>query len=105
MEQGYPFMEQGRRLRWLRQAEGICSGAAFAKLMNWPQSAVSQFEIGMRRVPTDKVIQLRLKIPGFDPLWLWEGEKRGLSFDLRQRIEEQEAKETAPRSSPSRAER
>jgi hypothetical protein len=26
-------------------------------------------------------------IPGFDPIWLWEGDKRGLAFDLRQRIE------------------
>jgi hypothetical protein len=42
----------------------------------------------------DKALQLRSKIPGFDPLWLWEGDKRGLSFDLRQRVEAEEAKET-----------
>lgn len=64
--------------------------------MNWPQSAMSQFETGMRRVPTDKVIQLRTAVPGFDPVWLWDGDKRGLSYDLRKRIEEEEAKEQPP---------
>ena len=97
-EPKYPFWEQGRRLRLLRQAEGIPSGSAFAVRVGWPQSSVSQFETGLRRVPMDKVIQLRQRIPGFDPIWLWEGDKRGLSFDLRQRIEAEEAKEMAPKS-------
>jgi len=66
--------------------------------MNWPQSAVSQFETGARKVPLDKALQLRKSIPGFDPIWLWEGDKRGLSFDLRQRIEAHEAKETEAKS-------
>jgi hypothetical protein len=43
----------------------------------------------MRRVTRDKVLQLRAKIPGFDPNWLWEGDESGLSFDLRSRIAEQ----------------
>jgi transcriptional regulator with XRE-family HTH domain len=89
----YPFADQGRRLRLLRQAEGINSGTAFAARLGWPQSGVSQFETGVRRLPLDKAMQLRATIPGFDPLWLWEGDKRGLSFDLRKRIEEEEAKE------------
>ena len=88
-----PYFEQGRRLRWLRQAEKIKSGVAFAQHVGWGQSGYSQFETGKRRVPTDKALRLSAKIPGFDPLWLWQGEKRGLSFDLRQRIEAEEAKE------------
>ncbi len=92
----YPFAEQGRRLRWLRQAERIDTALAFAKRMGWPQSGISQFETGLRRVPMDRALQLRAKIPGFDPVWLWEGDKRGLSFDLRLRIEAEEAKEIDP---------
>jgi hypothetical protein len=95
----YPFAEQGKRLRLLRQAERIPSGMAFATMVGWPQSSVSQFETGARRIPMDKVIQLRKWIPGFDPLWLWEGDKRGLSYDLRTRIEQEEAKESP--SNPS----
>lgn len=88
-----PFAEQGRRLRWLRQAEKFSTGSAFAAKVGWPQSGYSQFETGKRRVPLDKALQLAQRIPGFDPVWLWEGEKRGLGFDLRQRIEAEEAKE------------
>jgi len=91
-----PFFEQGRRLRWLRQAERIATGSAFAAKVGWGQSGYSQFETGKRRIPAEKAIQLVRKIPGFDPLWLWEGDKKGLSFDLRQRIEAEEAKEANP---------
>ncbi len=89
----YPYADQGRRLRWLRQAERISTGTAFAHKVGWGQSGYSQFETGKRRVPLEKALQLSKKIPGFDPYWLWEGDKRGLSFDLRQRIEAEEAKE------------
>jgi transcriptional regulator with XRE-family HTH domain len=92
-EHEYPFWEQGRRLRWLRQAERRGTGTAFAEYVGWGQSGYSQFETGKRRVPADKALQLRKKIVGFDPLWLWEGDKRGLSYDLRVRIEAEEAKE------------
>lgn len=92
-DSGNPFFEQGRRLRWLRQAEKIKTGVAFAQHVGWGQPGYSQFETGKRRVPTDKALQLSAKIPGFDPLWLWQGEKRGLSFDLRKRIEAEEANE------------
>jgi transcriptional regulator with XRE-family HTH domain len=92
-EPRHPHWEEGRRLRWLRQAERIETASAFAVRVGWPQSGVSQFETGKRRVPMEKALQLRKKIPGFDPLWLWEGDKRGLSFDLRQRIEAEEARE------------
>lgn len=91
----YPYTEQGRRLRWLRQAERIDTASAFAVRVGWHQSGVSQFETGKRRVPMDKALQLVKKIPGFDPLWLWEGDKRNLGFDLRSRIEAEEAKEQA----------
>jgi len=93
MSGDYPFAEQGRRLRLLRLAEGLNSGTAFAARLGWTQTGVSQFETGMRRVPLGKVMQLRAKIPGFDPIWLWEGDKSGLSFDLCKRIEAEEAKE------------
>lgn len=98
----YPFFEQGRRLKWLRQAERITTGSAFAAKVGWPQSGYSQFETGKRRVPLDKALQLAQKIPGFDPYWLWEGDKRGLSFDLRQRIEAEETRE-AERGDPQLA--
>jgi transcriptional regulator with XRE-family HTH domain len=87
------YAEEGRRLRLLRQTEGIATASAFAAHVGWPQSGVSQFETGKRRVTVDKALKLRAMIPGFDPLWLWEGEKRGLSVDLRRRIEAEEAKE------------
>lgn len=91
-----PFFEQGRRLRWLRQAEGNRTQHAFAMHVGWgAQSGMSQFETGKRAVPREKALQLSKAIPGFDPFWLWEGDKRGLSFDLRQRIETEEAKELA----------
>lgn len=102
-EKIHPYEAQGRRLRWLRQAERLPTAVAFAVFMEWPQSGMSQFESGKRRVPMDKAMQLRAKIPGFDPLWLWEGDKRGLSYDLRVRIEAEEAKEAA--SASARAER
>lgn len=98
-EPKYPFWEQGQRLRWLRQAEGIPTAVAFAHYVGWPQSGVSQFETGMRQVPAAKALQLRAKIPGFDPVWLWDGDKRGLSFDLRRRVEAEEAKEQRPQIS------
>jgi hypothetical protein len=99
----YPFADQGRRLRWLRQAEKIPTQTAFAQLLGWTQSAVAQFELGSRQVPGQKALQLRAKIAGFDPVWLWTGDKRGLAFDLRQRIDAEEAKE--PRSRSTRGER
>jgi hypothetical protein len=88
-----PFFEQGRRLRWLRQAERIPTGTAFAVKIGWAQSGYSQFETGKRQITREKALQLSRTIPGFDPFWLWDGDKRGLSFDLRQRIEAEEAKE------------
>jgi transcriptional regulator with XRE-family HTH domain len=87
------YREEGRRLRWLRKAEGIPTALAFAEYIGWTESSMSRFENGQRRVSADKALQLRAKIPGFDPVWLWEGDKRGLSLDLRERIEAEEAKE------------
>lgn len=80
-------------MRWLRLAEGYLTQTAFAARLGWPHAAVNQFEQGTRRVPADRALQIRRIIPGFDPLWLWTGEKQGLSFDLRRRIEVQEALE------------
>lgn len=88
-----PYLEQGQRLRLLRLALRIETGTAFAKQMGWPQSGYSMFETGARQLPRDKALDLSRKVAGFDPMWLWHGEKRGLSFDLLRRIEEQEARE------------
>jgi hypothetical protein len=41
----------------------------------------------------DKALQLRTKIPGFCPLWLWEGDAHGLSFDLLKRITAEQDRE------------
>jgi hypothetical protein len=98
----YPFADQGRRLRLLRQAERYASGYAFAVRLGWPQPSISQFETGLRRVPMDKALELRRMVPGFDPVWLWEGDTSGLSFDLRKRIEEEEAKEAPSREKAGR---
>lgn len=95
----YPFADQGRRLRWLRQAERFPTAIGFAAFMNWRQSGMSQFETGLRQLPARKALELRTRILGFDPTWLWTGDKRGLSFDLRQRIEAEEAREIPPKSS------
>lgn len=86
----------------MRLAERIPSGSDFARRVGWPQSSVSQFETGVRRVPRDKVLQLAQRVSGFSPMWLWEGDKSGLSFDLRKRIEEVEAARASTGNSPRR---
>lgn len=83
----HPYAEQGNRLRILRLAEGGMPGSAFAAKLKWAQSGYSQFETGARQVPLAKVQALPGQIPGFDAQWLWFGDKRGLGFDLRRRIE------------------
>lgn len=100
-----PYAAQGRRLRWLRQALGIPTQEAFAQYVGWGknQSGLSQFETGARRVPMDKALQIRRKIPDFDPLWLWEDDKSGLTIRFLKMIETEQAKEMSP--SPSSAER
>lgn len=51
------------------------------------------YENGERQVPRGKVLEMHKKIPGFAPLWFTEGQREGLSFDLRRRIEAVEAEE------------
>lgn len=94
----YPFAEQGNRLRILRLAERIPTGLAFAAKLNWGQSGYSQFETGARQIPLAKVRAMAAgQIPGFDAQWLWTGDKRGLGFDLRRRIEAVEQEEAPDR--------
>jgi hypothetical protein len=95
MTSPYPHAEEGKRLRWLRLAEKFSSGLSFAIFMGWPQSVVSMLEAGKRRMSMKKAFELRERIPGFDPMWLWEGDARNLGFDLRKRIEAEEARERA----------
>lgn len=81
--------EEARRMRLLRRAEGFADSVqAFAKRVGWTPNQLTNYESGFRRVPRDAALQLLRVTPGFDPVWLWTGEERGLSFDLRRRIEE-----------------
>jgi transcriptional regulator with XRE-family HTH domain len=81
--------EEARRMRLLRRAEGFANSVqAFAKRVGWAPNQLTNYESGFRRVPRDAALQLLKVTPGFDPVWLWTGEERGLSFDLRRRIEE-----------------
>lgn len=83
-------------MRLLRRAEGFAESAqAFAKHVGWSPTQLSNYESGDRRVPRDAALQLLKRVPGFDLAWLWTGEERGLSFDLRRRIEEARAAEAA----------
>jgi transcriptional regulator with XRE-family HTH domain len=91
----YPYWEQGRRLRWLRQAMEM-NQAAFAKYVDWSdegQAGVSNFESGRRQVPAHKALQIRKKMPDFDPLWLWEDDRSGMSLRLMKQIDAEAAKE------------
>lgn len=101
-----PQDEEALRLRLLRRAEGFDKNAqGFAARVGWTPTQLSNFETGGRRVPRDAALQLLKRVPGFDLAWLWTGEERGLSFDLRRRIEEArqaEAQETGqPISRPA----
>jgi len=83
-------------MRAIRRAEGYGDNASrWAKHLGWTDTALSNYETGFRRVPRDAALQLYKKIPGFDPLWLWTGEERGLTLDLRQRLREAYATEEA----------
>jgi transcriptional regulator with XRE-family HTH domain len=96
-------LKEARRMRQLRRAEGFGeNAAAFAKRVGWTPTQLSNYENGLRRVPRDAALQLLKVIPGFDPLWLWLGEKRALSFDLRRRLEEVEAADQSAVSSENR---
>jgi transcriptional regulator with XRE-family HTH domain len=94
---------EARRMRLLRRAEGFGdAAAAFAKRVGWTPTQLSNYENGQRRVPRDAALQLLKAVPGFDPLWLWTGEKRALSFDLRRRLDEADAAEQAQQIPESR---
>jgi hypothetical protein len=81
-------------MRALRRAEGFADSASrWAKYLGWTDTALSNYETGFRRVPRDAALRLRQRVPGFDPLWLWEGEERGLPVALRDRLREAEAAE------------
>jgi transcriptional regulator with XRE-family HTH domain len=76
-------------MRLLRRAEGFAESAqGFAQKVGWSPTQLSNYESGDRRVPRDAALQLLKRVPGFDLAWLWTGEERGLSFDLRRRIDE-----------------
>lgn len=96
--------EEAHRMRLLRRAEGFSESAqAFARRVGWTPTQLSNYEGGLRRVPRDAALQLLKVTPGFDPVWLWTGEERGLSFDLRRRIEEARRAESAGQENPSSA--
>lgn len=87
---------EARRMRALRRAEGFAdSQSRFARYLGWNDSALNNYETGFRRVPRDAALKLYQKIPGFDPLWLWTGEEKGLTVELRDRLRKAEAEEEA----------
>jgi hypothetical protein len=78
---------EAKRIRALRRAEGYGDNASrWAHYLGWTDTALSNYETGFRRVPRDAALKLYQKVPGFDPLWLWTGEERGLSLHLRDRL-------------------
>lgn len=89
---------EARRMRALRRAEGYGDSASrWAHYLGWTDTALSNYEVGFRRVPRDAALKLFRKIPGFDPLWLWTGDEERLGFQLRQRVREALAAEDAER--------
>jgi hypothetical protein len=95
---------EARRMRALRRAEGYGDNASrWAHYLGWTDTALSNYETGFRRVPRDAALKLYQKVPGFDPLWLWTGEEKGLTLELRERLrkalldEEEEAETRAMR--------
>jgi hypothetical protein len=82
------------RMRALRRAEGYAdSQSRWARFLGWTQEAVSNYEVGFRRVPRDAALHLREKVHGFDPVWLWTGDEKALTLELRKRLREAEAAE------------
>lgn len=95
---------EARRIRALRRAEGYGDNASrWAHFLGWTDTALSNYETGFRRVPRDAALKLYQKIPGFDPLWLWTGEERGLSLALRERLRQAEAAEEAEEARTQRS--
>jgi hypothetical protein len=93
--------EEARRMRLLRRAEGYANNApGFAKRFGWTVTKLYNYESGFRRVTRDVALQMLKVTPGFDPIWLWTGEERGLSFDLRRRIEEARLAEAIEQGGP-----
>ena len=83
-------------MRALRRAEGFAdSSSRWAHYLGWTDTALSNYETGFRRVPRDAALRLREKVPGFDPVWLWTGDERGLPVVLRDRLRKAEADERA----------
>lgn len=93
--------EEAHRMRLLRRAEGYAENApGFAKRFGWTVTKLYNYESGFRRVPRDAALQILRVTPGFDLVWLWTGEERGLSFDLRRRIEEARLAEAVEQGGP-----
>jgi len=81
-------------MRALRRAEGYEDSASrWARYLGFTDTALGNYETGFRRVPRDAALQLHKRIPGFDPLWLWTGEEKGLTVELRDRLRRAEAAE------------
>lgn len=99
---------EARRIRALRRADGYGDSASrWAHHLGWTDTALSNYETGFRRVPRDAALKLHQKVAGFDPLWLWTGDERGLSVKLRDELRkaeaELEAEEEAEESDPKRS--
>jgi hypothetical protein len=86
-----------KRLRQLRAAERYETASAFARKMDISVSRYLNFEIGSP-LSIEVALKIVRTVPGCTLDWLYIGERRGLSFDLRERlsmVEELEARANA----------
>jgi hypothetical protein len=91
-------------MRAIRRAEGYADNASrWAHYLGWTDTALSNYEVGFRRVPRDAALRLRERVPGLDPIWLWTGEEMGLPVGLRDRLREAERIERELSGKPDKA--
>jgi transcriptional regulator with XRE-family HTH domain len=74
-----------KRLRQLRSAERYETATAFARKLGISAPRYLNFEIG-KPLSIEVAQKIVRTVPGCSLDWLYNGEQRGLSFDLRQRL-------------------
>jgi transcriptional regulator with XRE-family HTH domain len=74
-----------KRLRQLRAAERYETATAFARKLGISVSRYTNFETG-KRLSIDVAQKIVQAVPGCTLDWLYNGEQRGLSLDLHQRL-------------------
>jgi hypothetical protein len=83
-----------QRLRLVREIAGYETAAAFARKLDIKLSRYWNFENGLPL--SIEVAQIIVRaVPGLSLDWLYNGEERGLSGDLRKRLEAENARTVA----------